>query len=241
MNSYGFEGDDAVKFKRVRKKLEKRLKVTAAPFLASLTVRFLSLTLKITEHNPETVRQFWRDDRSVIVAFWHGRLLMVPAFFKRNKEKGVSGLISRHSDGEIISRTVGLLGFETIRGSTGKSGFSALRKMISVLKSGSDLVLAPDGPRGPRYKVQRGVIDLARMSGAPILPMAFSSSKRKIFKSWDAFLLPLPFSRGVYVWGEPIYVEKRGGEDYLEERRRLLEERLMSITHQADLYFEKHE
>lgn len=227
-----------MKYRRVRKRIEKRLKLTAAPFLASFTIRFLSLTLKITEHNPENVRQFWREGRSVIVAFWHGRLLMVPAFFKRNKEKGVCGLMSQHSDGEIISKAVRLLGYDTIRGSTSRGGFSALRRMISVLNSGSDLVLAPDGPKGPRYKVQRGVIELARLSGAPILPMAFSSSKRKIFNSWDAFLLPFPFSRGVFVWGEPVYVERKGEEDYLEEKRRLLEERLMNITDLADNYFE---
>jgi lysophospholipid acyltransferase (LPLAT)-like uncharacterized protein len=147
--------------------------------------------------------------------------------------------MSYHSDGEIVNRSTQLMGYETIRGSTKKGGFSALRRMIRVLKDGSDLALAPDGPNGPRYKAQRGIIDLSRLSGAPILPMAFSSSKRKIFKSWDAFLLPLPFSRGVFVWGEPIYVEDKGDEDYLENKRRLLEEGLVTITNLADNYFEK--
>lgn len=228
-----------MKAKEIRKRFETRVKVKVVPLLASLIIRFLSLTLKITEHNPETVRQFWRNGRSVIVAFWHGRLLMVPAFFKRNKQMGITGLMSHHSDGEIISKTVQLLGYETIRGSTGKGGFSALRRMIRVLKNGSDVGLAPDGPKGPRYKVQRGVIDLARLSGAPILPMAFSSSKKKIFKSWDAFLLPLPFSRGVFVWGDPIYVEKDGGEEYMEGKRELLEERLVAVTNLADGYFKR--
>jgi hypothetical protein len=111
--------------------------------------------------------------------------------------------------------------------------------MIRVLENGSDVGLAPDGPQGPRHKVQKGVIDLARLSGAPILPMAFSSSKKKIFKSWDAFLLPLPFSRGVFVWGDPIYVEKDGGEEYMEGKRELLEERLVAVTNLADGYFKR--
>ena len=233
-----------LKFKEIKKrfigkKLEKKIKTKAAPLLISLIIRFLSLSLRITEHNPEYVRQFWGEKRSVIVAFWHGRLLMVPVLFKRYKERRVYGLMSRHSDGEIISRSTQLLGYETIRGSTNKGGFSALRRMIRVLKDGSDLVLAPDGPNGPRYKVQRGIIDLSRLSGAPILPMAFSSSRRKIFKSWDAFLLPVPFSRGVFVWGEPVCVDDNVDEDYLENKRRLLEERLMAVTNLADKYFEK--
>ena len=233
-----------MKFREIRKRLiskrfEKKIKTTAAPLLIVLVIKFLSLTLRITEHNPENVRQFWKKKRGVIVAFWHGRLLMVPVLFDRYKERRVYGLMSYHSDGEIVNRSTQLLGYETIRGSTNKGGFSALRRMIRVLKDGSDLALAPDGPNGPRHKVQRGIIDLSRLSGAPILPMAFSSSKRKIFKSWDAFLLPVPFSRGVFVWGEPIYVEDNGDEDYMENKKRLLEEGLVTITKLADDYFEK--
>jgi lysophospholipid acyltransferase (LPLAT)-like uncharacterized protein len=233
-----------IKFRQIRKrliskKLEKKIKAKAAPLLIVLLIKFLSLTLRIREHNPENVRQIWGEKRSVIVAFWHGRLLMVPMLFKRYKERQVYGLTSHHSDGEIISRSTELLGYETIRGSTNKGGFSALRRMIRVLKDGSDLALAPDGPNGPRHKVQRGIIDLSKLSGVPILPMAFSSSKRKVFKSWDAFLLPLPFSRGVFVWGEPLYVGSKGDEDYLENKRRLLEEGLIAVTKLADDYFEK--
>ncbi|MEW6614227.1 MAG: lysophospholipid acyltransferase family protein [Thermodesulfobacteriota bacterium] len=223
----------------ISKKFEKKIKTTAAPLLVVLVIRFLSLTLRITEHNPENVRQIWGKKRSVIVAFWHGRLLMVPVLFNRYKERRVYGLMSHHSDGEIVNRSTQLMGYETIRGSTKKGGFSALRRMIKVLKDGSDLALAPDGPNGPRYKVQRGIIDLSKLSGSPILPMAFSSSKRKIFKSWDAFLLPVPFSRGVFVWGEPVYVEDNGDEEYLEKKRMLLEERLIAVTNLADNYFGK--
>jgi lysophospholipid acyltransferase (LPLAT)-like uncharacterized protein len=228
-----------MKVKKIKRKIEKRIKVIIAPLLISSIIRFISLTLRITEHDPENVRQLWEKGRSVIVVFWHGRLLMVPMLFKRYKERKVYGLTSHHNDGEIIARSGQLLGYEAIRGSTGKGGLSALRKMIRVLKSGSDLTLAPDGPNGPRYKVQRGVIDLARLSGAPILPMAFSSSKKKIFNTWDAFLLPFPFSKGVFVWGEPVSIDNNNDKEYLKDKRRMLEERLISITNMADSYFKK--
>ncbi|MDY6855202.1 MAG: lysophospholipid acyltransferase family protein [Thermodesulfobacteriota bacterium] len=228
-----------MKVKKIKKKIGKSIKLTFAPLLISLIIRFIFLTLRITEHNPENVRQLWEKDKSVIVVFWHGRLLMVPMLFKRYKERKAYGLTSHHNDGEIIARSTRLLGYETIRGSTGKGGFSALRKMIRILRSGSDLTFAPDGPKGPRYKVQRGVIELARLSGAPIIPMAFSSSKKKILNTWDAFLFPFPFSRGVFVWGDPISIENTNDEEYLKDKRRLVEERLISITNMADSYFKK--
>ncbi|MFH2012917.1 MAG: lysophospholipid acyltransferase family protein [Pseudomonadota bacterium] len=232
------------KFKEIKKrfigkKLEKKIKTVVAPFLISLIIRFLSLSLRIKEHNPENARKLWEKNGNIIVAFWHGRLLMIPVLYMYYKERRVYGLMSNHSDGEIISRSTQLLGYETIRGSTNKGGFSALRRMLRVLKDGSDLVLAPDGPNGPRYKVQRGIIDLSRLSGVPIIPIAFSSSKRKIFNSWDAFLLPLPFSKGIFVWGEPVYIDNKNDEEYLENKRMLLEERLIAVTNLADNYFEK--
>ena len=225
--------------RKIRKRLEKRIKLKTAPFLISLIIRFLSSSLRIMEHNPENVRQFWNNGRSVIVAFWHGRLLMIAPLFMRHRDRVAYALVSHHNDGEIISRCARLLGYDTIRGSSNKGGFSALRQMIKVLQDGSDLVIAPDGPRGPRYKAQRGVVDLARLSGAPILPMAFSSSKRKLFGSWDEFLLPYPFSKGVFVWGEPVCVDNKGDDVYLESRKMLLEERMRSVTSLADNYFRK--
>ena len=232
-----------MKQNKYRKRVEKKIKRIVAPLLISLIIRSLYFTLRITEHNPENVRQLWLNGTNVIVAFWHGRLLMIPMLYKRYKERHAYGLASHHNDGEIVSRFVRIFGYDTIRGSTGKGkgGLSALRKMIRALQNSSDLVLAPDGPSGPRHKVQRGIINLARLSGSPIIPLAFSSSKGKILKTWDAFLLPLPFSRGVFVWGEPLYIENKNDKDYLEAQQRLLEERLTSTTNMADNYFKKTE
>ena len=224
--------------KKTRKRFEKKLKVTVAPFFMSVIIRFLSFSLKITEHNPESVRQFWRNEKSVIVAFWHGRLLMVAPIFIRHRKRNAYALVSHHNDGEIITRCVRRLGYDTIRGSTSKGGFSALRKMIRALNDGSDLVIAPDGPRGPRGKAQRGVIDLARLSGAPIIPLAFSSSKKKVLKTWDAFIVPIPFSKGVYVWGDPFFVDHDANEEYFESQRLFLEEKITEVTNLADGFFD---
>lgn len=148
-------------------------------------------------------------------------------------------LISQHRDGEFISRTVKLFGVDSIRGSTTRGGFSALREMIRVFRKGSDIAITPDGPQGPRHVVQGGILQLARETEAPILPVTYSASRKKIFRSWDQFVLPLPFSKVVYIWGEPLFVPRDIGKEELEEKRLLLQERLKQITEEADRLFKK--
>jgi len=101
------------------------------------------------------------------------------------------------------------------------------------------VAIAPDGPRGPRCKVQPGVIQLAKLSGRPIFPFTFSATPRKVLHTWDRFILPLPFSRGVFVWGDPIVVDPAAGTSEMEQKALLLERRLHELTELADRYFEK--
>jgi hypothetical protein len=109
--------------------------------------------------------------------------------------------------------------------------------MVRAIREGFHLVITPDGPKGPREKVKSGVIELAKLTGAPILPVTFSASRRRILKSWDAFLLPLPLSRAVYVWGEPIYVESTATKEEISKYQEILAERLDLLTMKADEYF----
>jgi lysophospholipid acyltransferase (LPLAT)-like uncharacterized protein len=111
--------------------------------------------------------------------------------------------------------------------------------MLKAQKDGYDVIFVPDGPKGPRQQVQIGIIELARLSRCPIVPLSFSASRRKIFNTWDRFLLPCPFSKGVFIWGEPVYIDPDGDRTHLEEQRLLLEQRLNQLTERADRYFEK--
>lgn len=113
----------------------------------------------------------------------------------------------------------------------------AVRRMIRILRKGWNLAITPDGPRGPRCKVRAGVVKLAGMTGAPLIPLAFSASRRLVLTSWDGFLIPIPFSQGVYVWGEPLYVGEGVGGEELVKLQHLLEERLQAVTSEADAYF----
>jgi lysophospholipid acyltransferase (LPLAT)-like uncharacterized protein len=150
--------------------------------------------------------------------------------------KKLSFLVSPHRDGQVVGKALKRFGFHAILGSTNRRGFSGFKKMVNAQES--DIAIVPDGPRGPRRRAQIGVIELAKLTGKAILPLSFSASKRKIFDTWDQFLLPYPFSKGVFVWGEPIEVDQNGDRAHLEEKRILLENRLNELTEKADHYFE---
>jgi lysophospholipid acyltransferase (LPLAT)-like uncharacterized protein len=191
--------------------------------------------MRFEEIHPEIPKEFWDKGVPAIGAFWHGRLLMMPVIYRGKK---LSFLVSPHRDGQVIGKALKHFGFHPILGSTTRKGFSGFKNMVRGLKNGSDIVVVPDGPRGPRQKAQIGVIELSRLTGRPIVPLTFSASRRILFNSWDRFLLPYPFSRGIFIWGEPIYIDQKGDRDYLEEKRQLLEKRLNEMTEEADHYFD---
>jgi lysophospholipid acyltransferase (LPLAT)-like uncharacterized protein len=217
------------------KPLKKRLVAWLGPWFTYWTIRILGWTIRLETIDQEIPRSFWERDIPFIFAFWHGRLLMVPHGYKG---KMLTFLASPHRDGKVIGEAVVRFGFHPIPGSTYEGGLSGFKKMVKALKKGSDIAIAPDGPRGPRYQVQMGVIELSKMTGRPIIPLTFNASKSKIFKTWDRFLLPYPFSRGVFIWGEPIQVDPHGDRTHIEEKRLLLENRLNEITERADHYFD---
>jgi lysophospholipid acyltransferase (LPLAT)-like uncharacterized protein len=219
----------------VFKPLKKKLVVWWGPWFAYWTIKLLSLTMRFTEIHPEIPRSFWERRTPAIGAFWHGRLLMMPHVYKGHQ---LSFLVSSHRDGQVVGRALKRFGFHAILGSTTRKGFSAFKQMVRAFQNGSDIAITPDGPRGPRESVQIGVIELAKLAERPIVPLSFSASRRKILKTWDHFLLPYPFSKGVFIWGEPITVDPNGDRAHLEEKRVLLEKRLNELTDRADHYFD---
>jgi lysophospholipid acyltransferase (LPLAT)-like uncharacterized protein len=219
----------------ILKPLKKKTVAALGPWLAYWAVRVLGSTMHIDVVNAEIHQSFMEKGISVIGAFWHSRLLMMPLVYKGRK---LSFLVSPHRDGQVVGKALKRFGFHAILGSTSKKGFSAIREMTKSLRSGSDIAIAPDGPRGPRYVAQIGVIELARLTGSPVIPLTFSASRKKIFNTWDRFLLPCPFSKGVFIMGEPIFVDSDGDRAHLEEKRILLEKRLVELTEKADHYFD---
>ena len=219
------------------KPLKKKLVSWLGPWLSYWTIKVLGWTVRVQVIHPEIPGSFWEKGIPFIIAFWHGRLLMMRHSYKGKK---VGFLVSPHRDGQVIGTTGKLFGHHPIVGSTTRKGLSGFKNMIKALQSGSDIVITPDGPKGPRYQAQVGVIELSRLTGKPIVPVTFSASKKIVFKSWDRFVLPYPFSRGVFIWGEPIQVNPNEDRAHLEEKRLLLEKQLNELTERADHYFDSH-
>jgi len=174
----------------------------------------------------------WRENKPFILAFWHGRIMMMPYCWRR--DKAINMLISQHRDGQFIARTVSHFGIDTVAGSSSKGGSAALRSMLRSLKQGECVGITPDGPRGPRMRASDGIVHVARMSGVPVIPCGFSARRRKVLGSWDRFTIAFPFSQGVFVWGEPVTVPADATPDQLEEARRAIETGLTHVTQSAD-------
>ncbi len=215
---------------RVLRSLTLRL----APPLIYRFMQFLQRTIRWTELNADVARGVWAQGRGVIIVFWHNRMLMPPFFYRGRRLKI---LISQHADGELIRRVMGRFSFDSVRGSSRRGGATAFRELVRRSREGWDIAITPDGPRGPRYKVQRGVVELARHTGRPILPLAYSTRRRFHCPSWDGFLIPRPFTRGVFIWGRPIVVDARSQPQEMEECRLNLEEFLCRLTEEADGFF----
>jgi len=205
---------------------------TVVCWIASVYFRLVYTTGRWRVIRGDIPTAFWDQRKPFILAFWHGRLLLVPHLWRRGKPLHV--LISQHRDGQLISKSVDHLGIRTVAGSSSKGGAAALKRMMGLLKSGEYVGITPDGPRGPRMHASSGVVAIARLSGMPVIPVSNSVAHGRILGSWDRFVLAWPFCRGVIVWGEPIEVPRDADEDMQEACRLKIESALNAITNEAD-------
>lgn len=164
----------------------------------------------------------------ILSCFWHNRLLG-PVIPHRDERAGV--VISQSRDGELVSRLVEGFGYVGLRGSTSRGGSGALRAVLAHLRQGLDIAVTPDGPKGPRYRVQQGIAYLAARTGLPVVPVGVGMSRKAVFSSWDRFQVPLPFGTIQLVYGEPLVF---GREDELEGVAEAIRSALSSMTDEAD-------
>lgn len=170
-------------------------------WLIYVIVRGICATLRL--HTENFARLIPEPGKGAILVTWHGRTLL-PANLFRNR--GYWALISLSRDGELQNHIFRRFGYQTVRGSTGRGGIRGALQMARKVREGGVLAFTPDGPRGPSHKVQLGVILMAGKSGAPIVPIGISASRRWLMKSWDRYMIPQPFARAYFLVGEPIYV-----------------------------------
>ncbi|BCW90265.1 hypothetical protein sos41_34330 [Alphaproteobacteria bacterium SO-S41] len=210
-----------------------------ACFLMAGYIRFVHVTSRWEVVNAAAPQPYWDEGKPFILAFWHGRILMMPYCWPGNRRMNM--LISRHRDGGLIADTIGWFGLKTVRGSTAKPGrerdkgaTAALMEMLRKVKAGEYIGITPDGPRGPRMRASDGVAAVARLAGVPVIACAYGTKRRRLLSSWDRFVVPLPFTRGVFVWGEPIAVPAGAKGEALDAARLQIEDSLNAVTREAD-------
>lgn len=182
--------------------MRQRIFVWLVPRLITAVYHLLSLTIRwsIVGKPFEPAQQ-----ERYLYAFWHARMLMMPRPFRRQWHGYM--LISEHRDGGFIADTMHLLGIPTVRGSTTRGGAKAMLRMVrAAQREHRHLGITPDGPKGPREVVQKGTVVLAIKSGLAVVPLCYATSRCWRASSWDKFYIPQPFSRGVFVFGEPIEI-----------------------------------
>jgi len=218
---------------RAMKKILTELKWRLVGILGRAVIDLIFSTSKIESAGFERVAARMLS-RKFIGATWHSRIL---AFSYLYKGWNAPVMVSQSDDGEIIARILELQGFEPVRGSTTRGGTRALGTLIRRVKSGKPAVIIPDGPQGPRCRVQPGIIALSRKTGMPIIPMTCSVRRAFFFPSWDRFMLPFPMNRCRVIYGEPLFVPENADRQTEEILRIRLEKELNRITREADQYF----
>lgn len=180
------------------------MKYRVISFLVYWYTRCLAATTRLRVVGEEHVTALQQAGQGVILVTWHGRTFLP---ITRYRGRGYWAFISTSRDGEYQDRIFRRYGWQTVRGSTSARGAvqSALT-MVKHLKAGATLAHTPDGPRGPRGQVHPGAIFFAQKSGCPIVPAGISAAPRKLLPTWDAYLVPHPFARAAWLFGEPIYV-----------------------------------
>lgn len=170
----------------------------------------------------------------IIFAVWHNRLAAVCGYWTRmrrqQKDFRLGAMVSASRDGGLLAFVLERFGIEPVRGSSSRRGAQALREAATLVESGSSVAITPDGPRGPKYSVQSGIIGLAQITGRPIRAIGVRISRKKQLSSWDAFQVPLPFAQCEFSLSEPMLVEREATSEQREAKRAELERILIAMN-----------
>lgn len=199
-----------------------------------LLISLIGISQRSRFVNVRTVRRVHAEQGRAIFASWHNRLMMIPYVYRRlfGKKKAVT-LVSISKDGEYIARVLKYFRPLVVRGSTTRGGSAAFKSLAARIEEGMDCAITPDGPQGPKYRVQLGTVALARLTGVPIIPFGYWSSRRKILRTWDGFVVTLPFGRTTYVFGEPLYCPADATDEQMAAFADNLREALFVASRQA--------
>lgn len=201
------------------------------PYVAYLYIRFLRRSMRIEFRGIDVLQQVREESGSYILAFWHSRFVLMPYAYPDGR---IVVLASSHRDSRMLGNILTRFGLVRVEGSSTRGGMAGLRALLRKVRAGFDVGITPDGPKGPRRQVKQGVVATARFTGLPVIPVTFSASAARRLGSWDRTLVPRPFARGLFVYGEPIRVPRDTDDEGMERYRLMLERVLDELTDAAD-------
>ena len=216
-----------------KRRLKNALLKKLPAIVAGMTYWWGKSCSRITVVNGDFESKITLAAQGCVYVTWHQRLLNL--FFLKYR-RPVTIMISRSNDGDLVADVAEKLGFSTVRGSSSRGGATAMLQLIEKIRRDSSISagMLGDGPRGPARKLKIGTLRIARDAGIPILPFAYSAKRCKLFASWDRFMLPLPFSPLVVIFGEPVEVPVTVSDVELEELRLKVENSLKELTTRCD-------
>ena len=215
----------------IRKKLLKHFIVQQLlALIAFIYIVFVKITSNIKYENIDSPTKYWKNKKPFILAFWHGQLMTFSYTWKINKKLNI--LASSHSDGRFGASIARYFKVNNIPISSDSNNLS-LRPIFKILNSNNYIAITPDGPRGPKEKVSEGIIKIAKISKVPIIPVGFGSSKNFCLKSWDSFLITLPFSKCRIVWGDSITIPENLEDQEIVTYKKIIEEKINECVKKA--------
>ena len=244
--------DVRIKFKQLLRKIT--YSVLFQWLISSIFYLYIKLVLLTSKKhfvNHEVLLENARKKEPLILSFWHNRLMLIPQITKQTKKLDANyklmALVSRHGDGQFVGKLARQFGLILVVGSTQRKRkssrgieFSSLKHLINGLKKGHSLGITPDGPRGPNQKINGAIINIAKISGAKILPLSCSTSRFKKLRSWDKFTIPLPFSKICFYFDNKlITVEETADKTEIKKLSDQLKRR-MDFTQEKSEKFVNH-
>ena len=205
---------------KIKKKLLKNILVlNLLAFFTAVYIFLVKISCKIKYENQNIPENYWKNNQPFILAFWHSQLMTITFCWKIKKKINV--IASGHTDGRfgaIVGKYFNLNNIPT----SVKGENVSLRPIFKKLKNNNYVGITPDGPRGPKEIVSEGIIKIARITKAPIIPCGYWSSQNFKLKSWDSFLVTLPFSKCCFVWGDPLYIPENLEDKKISAYQQLL-------------------
>lgn len=212
-------------------RLRDRAGLALTRYVAPLLIRALYAGLRFDVQGFEYLEEVRRTGKPVVFVLWHGRLLPLLYWYR---DRGIVILVSRHRDGEYLARLGRGLGYGTIRGSSTRGGHRALRRLVRAVRAGRSLAITPDGPQGPRERLKPGALQVARVTGVPIIPILAGTRRGWWIEGWDRFLVPQPFATIRIAVGRPRLVPRDLAVRDLQAIAREVEGELASLKAQVD-------